>query len=95
MEFIAPYISLNWKSHIVWGLFYFETTLILLISSLKLDPTSGRIFFFFFFFFPPGGGVECQPCVRPGIRGTQVKSSVRMKKTQESSKWLFLGNLIP
>jgi hypothetical protein len=32
---------------------------------------------------------------RPGIRGTQVKSSVRMKKTQESSKWLFLGNLIP
>ena len=33
--------------------------------------------------------------LRPGIRGTQVKSSVRMKKTQESSKWLFLGNLIP
>jgi hypothetical protein len=32
---------------------------------------------------------------RPGIHGTQVKSSVRMKKTQESSKWLFLGNLIP
>ena len=31
----------------------------------------------------------------PRIRGTQVKSSVRMKKTQESSKWLFLGNLIP
>jgi hypothetical protein len=30
-----------------------------------------------------------------GICGTQVKSSVRMKKTQESSKWLFLGNLIP
>ena len=32
---------------------------------------------------------------RPGIRGTQVKSSIRMKKTQYSSKWLFLGNLIP
>ena len=32
---------------------------------------------------------------RPRIRGTQVKSSMRMKKTQESSKWLFLGNLIP
>ena len=32
---------------------------------------------------------------RLGIRGTQVKSSVRMKKTQDSSKWLFLGNLIP
>ena len=31
----------------------------------------------------------------PGICGTQVLSSVRMKKTQESSKWLFLGNLIP
>jgi len=31
----------------------------------------------------------------PGIRGTQVKSSVRMKKMQESSKCLFLGNLIP
>ena len=30
-----------------------------------------------------------------GIRGTQVKSSVRMEKTQETSKWLFLGNLIP
>jgi hypothetical protein len=30
----------------------------------------------------------------PGIRGTQVKSSMQMKKTQESSKWLFLGNLI-
>ena len=33
--------------------------------------------------------------VGPRIRGTQVKSSVRMKKTQESSKWLFLDNLIP
>ena len=32
---------------------------------------------------------------RPGIRGTQVKSSMRMKKTQESSKLLFLDNLIP
>ena len=32
---------------------------------------------------------------RPGIRSTQVNSSVRMKKTQESSKWLFLDNLIP
>ena len=31
----------------------------------------------------------------PGIRGTQVKSYVRMKKTQDSSKGLFLGNLIP
>ena len=31
----------------------------------------------------------------PRIRGTQVKSSVRMKKTQESSKWLFLDNLTP
>ena len=31
----------------------------------------------------------------PGIRGTQVLSSVRMKKMQESSKWLFLGDLIP
>jgi hypothetical protein len=30
-----------------------------------------------------------------GIRGTQVKSSVWMKKMHESSKWLFLGNLIP
>ena len=29
-----------------------------------------------------------------GIRGTQVKLSVRMKKTHDSSKWLFLGNLI-
>ena len=28
---------------------------------------------------------------RPRIRGTQVKSSMRMKKAQESSKWLFLG----
>ena len=35
------------------------------------------------------------PQTRPGIRGTQVLSSVRMKKTQDSSKWLFLGNLIP
>jgi hypothetical protein len=26
------------------------------------------------------------PSSRPGIRGTQVKSSVQMKKTQESSK---------
>ena len=33
--------------------------------------------------------------IGPRIRGTQVKSSVRMKKMQESSKWLFLGNLIP
>ena len=32
---------------------------------------------------------------RPGIRSTQLKSSVRMKKTQDSSKWLFLDNLIP
>ena len=31
----------------------------------------------------------------PRIRGTQVKSSVRMKKTHESSKWLFLDHLIP
>ena len=31
----------------------------------------------------------------PGIRGTQVLSSVRMKKIQESYKWLFLGNLNP
>ena len=31
----------------------------------------------------------------PRIRGTQVKSSVWMKKTQDSSNWLFLGNLIP
>ena len=31
----------------------------------------------------------------PGIRGTHLKSSARMKKMQESSKWLFLGNLIP
>ena len=31
----------------------------------------------------------------PGIHGTQIKSSVRMKKTHESSKRLFLGNLIP
>ena len=29
-----------------------------------------------------------------GIRGTHLKPSVRMKKTQDSSKWLFLGNLI-
>ena len=35
------------------------------------------------------------PKNRPGIRGTQVKSSVRMIKTQESSKWLFLDSLIP
>ena len=33
--------------------------------------------------------------MRPGIRGTQVKSSGRMKKTQYSSKLLFLGNVIP
>ena len=44
-------------------------------------------------------GVQCIKHVRvyvsgPGIRGTQVKSSMRMKKMQESSKWLFLGNLI-
>ena len=32
--------------------------------------------------------------LRPGIRGTHLKSSVRMKKMQESSNWLFLGNLI-
>ena len=31
----------------------------------------------------------------PRIRGTQVKSSERMKKTQESSKCLFLDNLTP
>ena len=31
--------------------------------------------------------------VRLGTRGTQVKFSVRMKKTHDSSKWLFLGNL--
>ena len=30
-----------------------------------------------------------------GIRGTYLVSSVRMKKTQESSNLLFLGNLIP
>jgi hypothetical protein len=33
--------------------------------------------------------------IRLGISGTQVKSSMRMKKTKESSKWLFLGNFIP
>ena len=31
----------------------------------------------------------------PRICGTQVKSSVRMKKMHVSSKWLFLGDLIP
>ena len=31
----------------------------------------------------------------PGIRGTHLVSSVRMKKTRESSNMLFLGNLIP
>ena len=45
-------------------------------------------------------GVQCIKHVRVyvsgrGICGTQVKSYVRMKKTQQSSKWLFLGNLIP
>ena len=31
----------------------------------------------------------------PVIHDTQVKSSVRMKKTQKSFKWIFLGNFIP
>ena len=45
---------------------------------------------------PRQGEIMYQSSQRgPGIRGTQVKSSVRMKKTQESSKWLFLDNLIP
>ena len=49
--------------------------------------------------------LKSQPCISgeyvglvflgPGIRGTQVLTSVRMKKTQESSKWIFLGTLIP
>ena len=26
MEFVTPYMILNSKSHIVWGLIYFETT---------------------------------------------------------------------
>ena len=34
-------------------------------------------------------------CRLAGIRGTQVNSSVRMKKTKESFKWLLLSNLIP
>ena len=36
----------------------------------------------------------CTSNSRPVIRGTQVFSSVRMKKMHESSKWLFLDNLI-
>ena len=43
------------------------------------------------------GGYTHVLCVSlgPRIRGTQVKSSVRMKKAQELSKWLILDNLIP
>ena len=32
---LTPYITLNPKSHIMWGLFYFEITSIFLIPSLK------------------------------------------------------------
>ena len=39
MEFITPYIILNSKSHIAWGLLHFETTLITII---KEDPIFGR-----------------------------------------------------
>jgi len=35
MEFLAPYIILNSKSHIVWGLFYLETTSIFFYTILK------------------------------------------------------------
>ena len=41
------------------------------------------------------GPLVCAETNRPRIRGTQVKSSVWMKKAQESSKWIFLDNLIP
>ena len=52
-------------------------------------------FLFFNFFLFLELFLDEPAMVRPRIRGTQVLSSVRMKETQESSKWLFLGNLIP
>jgi hypothetical protein len=37
MKSITPYIILDSKSHIVWDLFYFETTSIFLIPSFEKE----------------------------------------------------------
>ena len=38
MEFITPYINLEEKSHIVWGLFYFKPTSIFFDTIILEDP---------------------------------------------------------
>ena len=48
MTFITTYVMLNLKSHIVWGLLYFETTSNFSIPSIKVQiksPISGCILF--------------------------------------------------
>lgn len=45
MEFITTHMIWNWKSHIVWGLFYCETTSIFFQTIIFKNPNFGRTYF--------------------------------------------------